>query len=139
MVVGFLTQNLNDESTTYASFLPPLFRDWGAGITVEWLYYCLRDHPQIRVPQHKIEYGYLGSKTFHEKGEPWYFGRFPQMIGEPVNGDVAVDYMLDPTVPEQLPPYTRDPKFIAPPRHPVERMVSAYYGRYDAISCQIVP
>jgi Sulfotransferase domain len=35
--------------------------------------------------------------------------------------------MLDPTVPEQLPPYTKDPKFIALLRHPVERMVSAYY------------
>jgi len=92
-----------------------------------WLYYCLRDHPRIRVPQHKIEYGYLGGKTFHEKGEAWYFNRFPQSSGEPVNGEVAVDYMLDPTVPEQLPPYTRDPKFIALLRHPVERMISAYY------------
>ena len=92
-----------------------------------WLYYCLRDHPQIRVPQQKMEYAYLGGKTFHEKGETWYFNRFPRITGEPVNGEVAVDYMLDPTVPEQLPPYTKDPKFIALLRHPVERMVSAYY------------
>jgi hypothetical protein len=92
-----------------------------------WMYYCLRDHPQIRVPQQKMEYGYLGGKTFHEKGETWYFNRFPKITDEPVNGEVAVDYMLDPTVPEQLPPYTKDPKFIALLRHPVERMVSAYY------------
>ena len=92
-----------------------------------WLYYCLRDHPQIRVPQQKREYAYLGGKAFHEKGETWYFNRFPQITGEPINGEVAVDYMLDPTVPEQLPPYTKEPKFIALLRHPVERMVSAYY------------
>jgi hypothetical protein len=92
-----------------------------------WLYYCLQDHPQIRVPQKKMEHGYLGGKTFHEKGEMWYFNRFPQLIGEAVNGDVAVDYMLDPTVPGQLLPYSNKPKFIVLLRHPVERMVSAYY------------
>jgi hypothetical protein len=92
-----------------------------------WLYYCLRDHPQIVLPVSKIEHAYIGGRTFREKGEAWYFSRFENTRPDAVHGEVAVDYLLDPSAPVALPRYTEDPRFVVMIRHPVERLISAYY------------
>ncbi len=40
-----------------------------------WLYYCLRDHPGICVPDKKLEAGYIGGAMFAEQVTDWFFGR----------------------------------------------------------------
>lgn len=92
-----------------------------------WLYYCLNDHPEVVLPKNKVEHAYLGGHMFHQRGADWYFNRFPPVRGHHVAGEVAVDYMLDDKVPQQLLSYTNDPKFIALLRNPVDRLVSAYF------------
>jgi len=92
-----------------------------------WLYYCLNDHPEVVLPKNKIEHAYLGGDMFRERGVDWYIKRFPPVRNHHVAGEVAVDYMLDDSVPDQLPPYTHDPKFIALLRNPIDRLVSAYF------------
>jgi hypothetical protein len=44
-----------------------------------------------------------------------------------VHGEVAVDYLLDAHAAEALSRYAEDPRFVVMIRHPVERLISAYY------------
>ncbi|CAM3253596.1 sulfotransferase domain-containing protein [Salinibacter ruber] len=94
-----------------------------------WLYYCLDEHPQVIVPDDKVEHAYIGGDLFKNKGEDWYFGRFSETDQQKVVGDVAVDYMIDPAAPCAVSNYTRNPKFVACIRNPVDRMVSAYFWK----------
>lgn len=91
-----------------------------------WIYYCLRDHPQVCVPDKKLDAGYIGGQMFAEKGEEWFFDRFRPENGQLV-GDVSVEYLFDVAAPTILSHYMRAPKLIASLRNPVDRMVSSYY------------
>jgi hypothetical protein len=92
-----------------------------------WLYYCLRDHPDVVLPASKIEHGYIGGATYRERGADWYFARYPEARPEALRGEVAVDYLLDGAVPAILGDFAEDPRFVVMLRHPVDRLVSAYY------------
>lgn len=91
-----------------------------------WLYYCLRDHSEICVPNKKLEAGYVGGKMFAEKGEAWFFDRFMPKEGQ-VTGDISVEYLWDEGAAEALRPYAEGAKLIVSLRHPVDRMVSGYF------------
>ena len=92
-----------------------------------WLYYCLRDHPEIHLPGRKREDIYLGGDLHQEHGTDWYF----RHVGEPNDGqrvgDVSVDYLFDPRSPEAVHEVIPDTKIIAALRHPIDRAVSSYY------------
>lgn len=91
-----------------------------------WLYYCLRDHPDLHLPSKKQEEIYLGGDLHRKHGTDWYF----QHIGEPKNGqragDVSVDYLFDPRSPGAIEEIAPDVRIIAVLRDPVERAISAY-------------
>lgn len=91
-----------------------------------WMYYCLRDHPDICVPSKKLEAGYVGGAMFKEMGEEWFFDRF-QPKPDQITGDVSVEYMWDPTAAEALRAYATKAKLVISLRHPVDRMVSGYF------------
>jgi hypothetical protein len=92
-----------------------------------WLYYCLRDHPELHLPSKKQEDIYLGGDLHRKHGTDWYF----QHIGEPKDGQrsggVSVDYLFDPRSPETIKEIAPGAKIIAILRDPVERAISAYY------------
>ncbi len=92
-----------------------------------WLYYCLRDHPEVVLPSSKIEHGYLGSPLYRDRGHDWYLGRFPDAAPGAVAGDVAVDYLLDADAPAAIAEHVAAPRLVAMLRHPVDRLVSAYF------------
>jgi len=92
-----------------------------------WLYYCLRDHPEIRLPSKKREGIYLGGDLHRKHGTDWYF----QHVGEPKDGqragDVSVDYLFDPRSPEAVEDIAPEARIIMVLRDPVQRAISAYY------------
>ncbi|WP_251923621.1 sulfotransferase domain-containing protein [Salinibacter ruber] len=92
-----------------------------------WLYYCLRDHPEIHLPSNKREDVYLGSDLHRKYGTDWYFNQ----IGEPNDGvrvgDISVDYLFDPRSPKAISEEIPDTRIIASLRDPIDRAVSAYY------------
>lgn len=92
-----------------------------------WMFYCLNDHPGLRIPEKKIEIGYIGGEMFQREGEDWFFNRFPRAESGQITGDVSVDYLYDTGSPEAIAPYVDQPRFIASLRHPVDRFVSSYY------------
>lgn len=92
-----------------------------------WLYYCLRDHPEICVPAKKQEAGYIGGAHYRAQGgESWFFKRFSPMAGQ-IRGDVSVEYLFDPAAPASLAPYLKRPKLVVSLRQPVDRLVSGYF------------
>ena len=60
-----------------------------------WLYYCLKDHPELYLPAKKREIQYLGGRLFHEKGVDWYFSLFQGAHRNQKIGDVSVEYIFD--------------------------------------------
>lgn len=92
-----------------------------------WLYYCLRDHPEICVPETKLEAGYIGGSLFNSKGEDWFFERFKPSAGQRF-GDVSVEYLFDTSTVEELHQYCApDAQLILSLRSPIDRMVSGYF------------
>ncbi len=109
--------------------LPPIgFLVVGAqkGAT-SWLFYCLRDHPQLCLPDKKRESDYIGGPTYRERGEAWYFGLFARWRPGQLAGAVSVDYMFDAAAADEVWRVAPNAKLIAMVREPVDRAVSAYY------------
>lgn len=92
-----------------------------------WMYYCLQDHPEILLPNDKIEHAYYGSELFQRQGEEWYFSRFTEKKGSRFQGEVAVDYIYDTQAAKYLYDKDQNPKIIASIRNPVDRLISSYY------------
>jgi hypothetical protein len=92
-----------------------------------WMYYCLKEHSEILLPNDKLEYAYFGSELFLEKGEQWYSDRFDAKQASQLRGEVAVDYLYDKQAAHFLYQQNQRPKFIASLRHPLDRFVSSYY------------
>lgn len=92
-----------------------------------WLYYCLKEHPQLQLPNDKREIAYIGGELFQKEGAHWFFDRYSADTPGLLRGDVSVDYLPDMNSASSLEPYVKDPKFIAVIRNPVDRMVSAYF------------
>lgn len=93
-----------------------------------WLYYCLRDHPELAVPEKKYEPGYIGGEVFNEKGAGWFFDRFSTSDRSIKRGDVSVDYLYDLGAAAACKQYSHDEsRFIASLRHPVNRAISSYF------------
>lgn len=92
-----------------------------------WLYYCLKEHPEVLLPEDKAELAYLGGEMYKENGHQWYLDRYNESPEGKFRGDISVDYMYDATTPENLRSYVEQPKFIASLRHPTDRLISSYY------------
>ncbi len=92
-----------------------------------WLYYCLRDHPQLHLPKKKREVEYLGGALYQERGADWYFALLAGAAAGQKVCDVSVDYLFDPKAPRAVRAHAPDVKLIVSLRDPVDRAVSAYY------------
>lgn len=92
-----------------------------------WLYYCLKEHPELHLPSHKREVEYLGGALYRDRGTDWYFGRFAGARADQRIGEVSVEYMVDPAAATEVQRHAPDVKLVACLREPVERAISAYY------------
>jgi hypothetical protein len=96
-----------------------------------WLYMCLADHPQVRVPLNKREKTYVGGPWFMENGATGFMDCFgPESGSRQQTGHVSVDYMYDPAAVVAVEQLIGRPKIIASLRRPVDRMISGYYWLY---------
>jgi hypothetical protein len=94
-----------------------------------FLFYILKDHPDIIMPQKKNELGYLGGNVYKREGKEWFFERY-QDTNIPsglIVGDASVDYLFDSKSINEIKKHTREPKFIISLRNPIDRFVSGYY------------
>jgi hypothetical protein len=92
-----------------------------------WLYYCLKEHPEILLPEDKVEHAYFGSEMFRKNGIEWYNKRFNDVQEAQKRGEVAVDYIYDTKAAHYLKQHGQNPQIIASLRDPADRFVSSYF------------
>lgn len=111
-----------------------------------WLYYCLKDHPELNLPQKKKEVEYIGGELYKKNGGiDWYHNLFDKKPNQ-INGDVSVEYLFDANSPEEIHKHYSNCKFVVLLRNPTERLKSAYFwyrrksiiGEETVISDEIV-
>lgn len=93
-----------------------------------WLYLCLREHPELHLPDRKREVEYLGGELHHKHGDGWYLDLI-SAGAEPgaTCGDVSVEYLWDQASPAEVDRLLPDTRIVVSLRDPVTRAVSAYY------------
>ncbi len=92
-----------------------------------WLHECLREHPELGLPKHKLEMEYLGGDLYQDRGAAWYFSQFPPAPHARARGHVSVEYLADPRAPAVIHEHMPDVKLIVSLRDPVDRAISAFY------------
>lgn len=90
-----------------------------------WLYYCLREHPELHLPASKREVHYLGGDLHRQRGTEWYFSLLAGAGPGQKTGDVSVEYLFDPRAPEAVARHLPRARLVAILREPAERAVSA--------------
>jgi len=89
-----------------------------------WLYRCLKDHPDILVPD-TDSVGYF-NMNYH-KGESWYRDFFSEYEGEDIVGEESPGYIRDMSAPERIADTIPNAKLIFMVRNPVDRAFSHYW------------
>ncbi|MFY0687794.1 MAG: sulfotransferase domain-containing protein [Cyclobacteriaceae bacterium] len=103
-----------------------------------WMYYCLQDHPEILLPEKKLEREYIGGELYDKNGLDWYLNKIPFQSNK-ISGDVSVDYLPNEKSINLLKNHSNSLKFIIMLRNPVERAFSAlnWYQRMGDIGLDI--
>jgi hypothetical protein len=101
-----------------------------------WLYGCLKDHPEIKVPATKREVEYLGGDLYDRNGSAWYFDLVKGATASQVVGDVSVNYLSDPRSAPLVRRFLPEVKLVACLRDPIDRAISAstWYTRKSLIA-----
>jgi hypothetical protein len=92
-----------------------------------WLYYCLKEHPQLRLPAKKNEAEYLGGSLYQTRGADWYFSIFPEAKADQRVGGASVEYLFDPCAAPLVHRFLPKVNLIVSLRNPITRAISACY------------
>lgn len=94
-----------------------------------WLYSCMRQHPEIYVPDSIKEVHFF--TTNWDKGNEWYLDLYKRSTGFKAIGEVSPGYLVSTLARDRI--YLTNPKmkFIVVLRDPVERAFSAYCHRLE--------
>jgi len=94
-----------------------------------WLYFCLKEHPDVFVPYKKeIEF----FSRFYQNGIEWYARYFELRKQETAAGEVTPSYLADEASPERIRRHLPGVKLVAVLRNPVERAYSQYLKQVKA-------
>ncbi len=88
-----------------------------------WLYECLREHPQIFLPDKKELHFF--DENF-DKGLEWYESFFDRVTNETAIGEITPDYLYNYKALERMASVLPKAKLIVSLRNPVDRAYSAY-------------
>lgn len=95
-----------------------------------WLYECLREHPDIFVPNVKEIHFFCRppcrSSKFH-LGFDWYKSQFPKSGRYKAVGEISIDYMYYEYVAREIYSFNSNLKILFILRNPVDRAYSAYW------------
>ena len=91
-----------------------------------WLADCLREHPQVFLPELKELRYFCG--TNHAKGLTWYGNQFSKASGDVARvGEASPSYLGSPQAPQRIHDLLPQSKLILSLRHPVEQAYSFYW------------
>jgi len=90
-----------------------------------WLADCLREHPDIFIPQRKELRYFCGVN--YERGAAWYQGHFADVRGATAVGEASPSYLGSPEAPRRIHALLPRVRLILSLRHPVEQAYSFYW------------
>jgi len=99
-----------------------------------WLYYCLKEHPEIFLPEKKeINFfskpfpSYTSDRDFNfNKGFEWYKKYFANYDKNKIIGEFSVNYLNDKNTPSLIRQYYPNSKIIIILRNPTYRFLSHF-------------
>lgn len=91
-----------------------------------WLYHCLEEHPDLYLPERKLEVEYLTSPRYAHTGLEPYWALFQGARPEQRIVDVSVEYLNDPRAPAAVAEQLPEALLFVSIRDPVDRAVSAF-------------
>lgn len=92
-----------------------------------WLYYCLKNHREISMPNKKNDNEYIKGDVCSKKEVRKYKNQVTGNNANSMVGDISVNYITNQSCPKLIRHYMPKTKFIVLIRDPIERAVSAYY------------
>lgn len=99
-----------------------------------WLYYMLKEHPDIFMPEtkeihffNKYNSNLKEINNYEKLGINWYKKFFKKYNGEKAIGEVTPMYLCDPYAPARIKSTINNIKLIAILRNPVDRAYSHYW------------
>jgi hypothetical protein len=95
-----------------------------------WLYYCLKDHPEVFVSIPK-ELNFFSKDSNFTKGPSWYQEYFKDVQGEVAIGEISPSYMFPPEIPSRIYDWNPHVKIIFILRNPIERAYSDFCMNLD--------
>lgn len=94
-----------------------------AGTT--WIHQCLREHPEICVPQRKKELHFFNGRRF-EEGVDWYVRQFDVQPQHKAVGEITPNYLSSKVALPRMAEVIPEARLFVVLREPVERAYSAY-------------
>ena len=88
-----------------------------------WMYFCLKEHPDIFLPFIK-EIHFFSS--YYEKGLKWYKRYFNAWSGQKAIGEISPGYLYIEKVPGCIYKHLKDVRLVVCFRNPIERAYSQY-------------
>ena len=95
-----------------------------------WLYHCLKEHPQVFVPEHKELHFF---DTHFERGLEWYQEQFSAYTGQKAIGEITPNYLNAEEALPRLASTIPDAQLFVVLREPVQRAFSAYTLFYEDV------
>lgn len=87
-----------------------------------WLYQCLREHPEVCIPQKEIRF----FDKYYDRGIDWYESCFDSCNANVRRGEVSPDYIYSEQSLERIQRHFPKAKLLLVIREPLERAYSAY-------------
>ena len=111
----------------------------GAGKSAtSWIFYCLREHPQICCSLKK-ETAFLGKRWWefgggnYEKGMDWYKTFYTHCPPGTIKGEFCTRYLSDQDSPYLIKKHFPEVKIIVSLRNPIEGAFERYYSRWRGL------
>lgn len=105
--------------------LPDFFLAGCQKTASSWTYICLKEHPEIFVPQDTDTTHYFD--MFYHLGLDWYRDFYQEYNGEKVIGDTTPSYIRDFKAPQRIAEFNGQAKLIFNLRNPINRAFSHYW------------
>jgi len=88
-----------------------------------WMYFCLKEHPDIFLPFIKELHFF---NNYYEKGLEWYKRYFNTWSGQKAIGEISPGYLYIERSPRLIYRHLKDVRLIVCLRNPIERAYSQY-------------
>lgn len=111
--------------------LPDFLYIGGARCGSTWVYSCLKEHPEIFVPNLKEIQFFNNKQGRFKRGIGWYKTFFNDAKSFKTAGEVSPTYLACKKCPKRIYEFLPDVKLIVSLRNPVEMVYSRYLGRID--------